>query len=233
MPEATSQTSVYPISVSVKWLPRVCWIALSFLVLIHLVVWTYNYRVHELPDYLTELVDVDNEQSLENGYSSFALAIAGYLTLAVAGRRKREADRDARLWSVLGVGLCAMAIEEVAGIHESINTYQGGGWTTWGMLVGAVIGFFFLPFLWRLPRRTRWQFVAAGAMYVFGEMVVQKFEEIYLDAHKAGVDTLAYKYLAAVKEGGTLVGVAYYIGAILQYMSGGRPEVVVDVRPET
>ena len=74
----------YPIHVSVRWLPRACWIATICQLLAHLAMWTYHYRVHEVPDYLSELLDVENEQSLENAYSSFALAMAGWLTIAMA-----------------------------------------------------------------------------------------------------------------------------------------------------
>ncbi len=220
----------YPIRVPVKWLPLANWAAIVFLLAAHLAIWTYHYRVHPLPDYLTELFDVEEEQSLENAYSSFALAIAGGLTLAMAGRRRQDADRDARYWKVLGIGLCAMSLEEVAGVHETINTWQGGGWTTWGMVVAALIGLWFVPFLIRLPARTRWLFLAAGACYVGGEMVVQKFEEIFYAQLGAG-ESLPYKFAVAVKEGGEMIGVVIYMQALLAHMSAGRPSVVVDVQP--
>ncbi len=242
MSASTESPAVYPIHVSVKWLPRACWIATVCLLLAHLGIWTYHYRVHEVPDYLSELFDVENEQSLENAYSSFALAMAGWLTIAMATRRRREGDRDARYWKVLGIGLLAMALEEVAGVHETINTWQGGGWTSWGMVVAALIGLWFVPFLVRLPARTRWLFLLGGAFYVGGEMVVQKFMEIYLATHRSGAgsltaqyanaaDTLGWRYMIAVKEGGTLVGVIVYRQALLDRMRAGAPTVVVGLEP--
>lgn len=228
MTTSPPQAPTYPISVSVKWLPRVNFIIIAALLLVHCAMWTYNYRVHELPVYITDLLDVDNEQSLENGYSSFALAIAAGLALSVAGRKKRDADRDVGYWLGLGIGFSAMAIEEVAGVHESINAWMGGGWTVWGLGVAAIIGLAYLRFLWRLPPRTRWQFLVAGGIYVGGEMVVQRLNEVFYNLY-GGVESLPYKYLAAIKEGGEMVGVALFMRAILLYMSANAGSVVVDV----
>ena len=222
------QRPTYPITVPMRALSRTILVVILALLAAHLVMWTYNYRVHELPEYIVGPLDVDNEQSLENAFSSFILAIAGGLTLAVAGRRKRDGDRDTLAWRVLAIGLIAMSLEEVAGIHESINDWQGGGWTTWGMVVAAAIGVWFIPFLRRLPSRTRWMFLIAGAAYVGGEMVVQKLEELFVGTF-GGTEGLPYKFSAAVKEGGTLIGVWIYIRAILAYMSPGERGTEIEV----
>ena len=78
----------------------------------------------------------------------------------------------------------------------------------------AVIGLLYIPFLARLPRRTRAWFLISGTVYVFGVIVLEALENVlHLPA-----ETPLDGFLAIPDEGFQMAGVALFAFALLDDM---------------
>jgi hypothetical protein len=66
------------------------WIVVALL-LAHIGLQTFHYRVHELPWLLTDLFDVDEEEGFPTWLSAMLLLVSSVLLFAIArGERARE-----------------------------------------------------------------------------------------------------------------------------------------------
>jgi hypothetical protein len=216
-----------------RHLPLFLFIAIALVLAGHFAMAVYNYRVHEVPWYLEEILDVDEEQSFCTWVSAATMLVAAALLLAIAGRRREERARDAAHWYGLAIGFTAMSLDEVAGVHETLHTWSGIDWTLPGALLVLAIGAFYVPFLIRLPGRMRAQFLIAGAIYVGGALGVERLT-IQLQPIFQNVDSLMYKSLAGLEEGMEMIGVALFVTFLLAHMrrlDAGRAPVVVDLEP--
>jgi hypothetical protein len=225
-------TPQYPIPISARRLPRILAAVAGALVVVHLVLMIIHYRWHEVPELLKNQFDLDEEQNIPNWYSSAILLLSSGLLLAIANAKKRTRDRHTLYWYVLCVGFALMSLDEEAGIHETINTIIEITWAIPGAVLVGIIGLAFIPFLIRLPARTRWWFVASGAVYVGGAVGMEiATDRLFLTKHTP--DTLSYAFLTAVEEGMEMFGVVLFIRALLAYMRAeeGVP-VQVMVRAE-
>ena len=57
-------------------------------------------------------------------------------------------------WYLLSVGSLLLSIDEIAGIHETLNSIDMMGdmsWTIPGAIVAGLAGLYFVPFLLNLP----------------------------------------------------------------------------------
>ena len=96
-------------------------------------------------------------------------------------------------------------------------------WVVPAGIIVAALGIAYLPFLRRLPARTRWRFVLAGALYVGGALLM----ELPLGwwAERAGDDNLVYGLLDFVEESLELAGTSLFLAALLDYL-GARGVVL-------
>ena len=161
--------------------------------------------------------DLDEEESIGTWFSTLILFGAGALTI-LAGRLSSHDDRRwARHWTLLGAGFVLLAVDEVAGFHETVNTLvRSTHWTAFGAGVVALSGLAFLPFLRGLPRRTRNMFIVAGAVYVGGAVGVEA-ATIYHERNDL-LNTLGYNLWTAVEEFMEMAGVILFIRALLSHV---------------
>ena len=66
-----------------------------------------------------------------------------------------------------------MAVDEVAGVHESINSVIEITWAIPAGFAALLIGLAFLPFLLPLPRRTALLFMLAGFIFLGGAVGIE------------------------------------------------------------
>jgi len=211
---------------------KLCWVA-AILVVLHVVMWTVFFKTTILDNeaHWISLLDLDTEASFGTWFSSSMLLLAGILTMVqVAGRRKR--DKWDRWWWFIGIALTWASLDEVAGLHESLNTDPYftalmGHWTVAGAILAAVLGVLLLPFLWRLPARTRVLLILSGVVYVSGAVGVE-FATIGYERDGL-LNTLPYNLWNAFEEGLEMAGVILYLYTIFDWMARGRSDRV-DVR---
>lgn len=210
----------------------------AVLVVLHMVMWTVYFKTSILDNegHWISLLDLDTEASLGTWYSSILLFLGGALTLIqVAGRRERDAWDG--WWWFIGIALLMASLDEVAGFHESLNTDPHftallGQWTVAGAILSAVLGVLVLPFLWRLPMRTRVLLILSGVVYVSGAVGVE-FATIGYERDNL-LNTLPYNLWNALEEGLEMAGIILYLYALLDWMAGAKDaksNLQVDARP--
>ena len=210
----------YEVTFSPHALPRVLLIMALVLLAAHAVLAIYHYRVEELSWLLLQLFDVDEENNLPTWFSgSLLLTTSAFLWLCA---RKKRADADPwfRQWYALAVGFLLMSIDEVAGIHETINTMIEPTWAIAGGIVALVIGLAFVPFLLHLPRGVALLFVLAGAAYIGGAIGMEFVGD------PMSSDTLEYNLTTLVEEGLEMLGVILFLHTLLRYMRGSGANAV-------
>lgn len=205
-------------SISIASLMKRLWLVVVGLIAIHVLLTVVHYEIVEIPWYGRQLFDVDEEDSFPTWYSSAALLLTA-VTLWVNARRQHTLGSPLRWhWSGLAAGFLLLSIDEIAGIHETMNSLIDGSWAVPGAVLAALIGGLYLMFLVRLDRKTAIQFVIGGAIFVGGAVGVELYTEPYLENDQ--LNTLAYNLWTAVEEGMEMSGVLIFLGALLRSMKG-------------
>lgn len=178
---------------------------------------------------LVRLVDVDEEMSFPNWYSSLALAASCALLGAIA-RVLHRSNRRERLgyWIFLIATFASLSAEEIVGLHEAVSgrmhrLWHLGGFLafSWVIPAGVLLCLFvlgYLRFLAALPAASRRGFVISGAVYVLGavgmEMVGGKCIALYTR------ESLQYLVVYHVEELLEMCGIALFNAALLEHLAG-------------
>ncbi len=202
----------FEVTISAQAVTRTLLVVALTLLAVHGALTIYHYRIEELPWLLRQLFDVDEEDALPTWFSTIQLLIVSAILWYCARLERAGADRWAVYWYVLSVGFLLMSIDEVAGIHETLNTVIESHWAVGGGILALVIGLCFVPFLLRLPRRTALLFVVAGVAYIAGAVGIEILGQP-MDA-----DTLEYNLLTLVEEGLEMFGVILFLYGLLDHV---------------
>jgi hypothetical protein len=181
------------------------------LVVIDLVLGVYNYQVGELPWLLLQLFDLDEENNIPTWFSSFLLLNNAFFLYLYSSK---ELLAKKAHWRFLAFLFLLLAIDEVAGLHETFNSATEISWAIPGAIVVLLIGAMFVPFLLSLPRGFALCFILAGAIYVSGAIVIELLSE---DLES---DTLAYRFAVSLEESFEMLGAWFLLFSLLKRMKG-------------
>ncbi len=93
--------------------------------------------------------DLDEEESFGTWFSSGILLIAAALLVHQSRVLRAHEGAWHRSWLALGIGFLVLSVDEVAGMHEFVNTMMGDTpWTVVGFPILVLVALAFLPFLW-------------------------------------------------------------------------------------
>lgn len=135
-------------------------------------------------------------------------------------------------WWALGVGFVVLSIDEVAGMHESVNSVMEMSWAVPAGILAGVVGLSFIPFLRAVPRRTAVLFAIGGALYLSGAVGVEIATEGYL--HRDELNTLEYNLTTALEEWLEMVGVIVFLYAVMNDLArSGRLRACIDTAKPT
>jgi hypothetical protein len=84
----------------------------------------YALNVHDVPG--TRQFDMDGELNIPTWWSTALFLVAGLAAVGLA-RCNKLLGRAVAPWTLVGIGLFGLSLEEVAGIHEDVGTALGGG----------------------------------------------------------------------------------------------------------
>lgn len=178
-PSGPAGTDLPRLTLDADRILRGLWTTLVVLVAIYLALQVFRLRTGYDTLYgAMQFFDLDEEQSLPTFFSiCLLLANAGLLAL-ISRSAKHRGDPLARHWTCLGIGFFLLALDEAAGIHENFGRplelladfipLPGAAWVIAGLFVVTAVFVAYLPFLRRLPARTRRVFLLAGMLYVGG-----------------------------------------------------------------
>ncbi len=222
-----SEPARYRLHLSSRTLPLTLLAGALLLLACHAGLALYNYRVEPVSWLLRQLFDVDQENNLPTWYSAFLLLLASALLWLTARKKKADGDGWSGQWLVLAVGFLLMSLDEVAGVHESINSVIEMTWAIPGAFMAGVIGLPFVPFLLDLPRRTALGFALAGAIYLGGAVGI---ELIGNSLHVQNLrDTLQYNLVTLAEEALEMLGVVFFIQVLLRYLRGSAGHIDASV----
>lgn len=189
-------------------------LAAVMLLLVHAVLTVYHYQVAEI-EWIPwrQLFDVDAENNLPTWFSGLLLGVTAFWVWLQAGAKRAGADRWALHWRGLAIVFFVMSLDEVAGLHETINTVSDVTWAIPGGIASLLIGLSYFPFLWSLPRATRNVFVLAGCLFVGGAVGVEMIGAPMVE------DAMPYNLVTVVEEGMEMGGVILFLSALLKYMA--------------
>lgn len=192
------------------------WGCVAFLIGVHTVLTILHYEVVEIPWYVRQIFDVDEEDSFPTWYSASALLLTA-VVLWVQTQRVRRLSQPLRWhWFGLSAGFLFLSVDEIAGMHETLNSITEISWAVPGAVVAAMVGGVYLMFLLQIERRTAIHFVIGGAVFLGGAVGVELYTEPYLANDQ--LNTLAYNLWTAVEEGMEMAGVLIFLQALLRYM---------------
>lgn len=226
----------YRLSLPVTRISTTLVIVAVVLVILHILMWLMVFKTHLLDNqaHWSSLFDLDTEASFGTWFSSAMLFVAGVLTLMVASRRGAS-EKGKNWWWFIGYALMVASLDEVAGLHESLNsdphfTALMGHWTIPAAVLSVVFGLLLVPFFRRLPARTSVAIILAGVVYVSGAVGVE-FATIGYES-TGTLETLSYNLWNAFEEGLEMLGVILYLWAVLDFMANDG-KVVAQVSART
>ena len=200
------------------------------LVAIHVILNLVHYLYTDLPWLARQIFDVDEEDSFPTWFSAMLLLLTS-VSLWVNARTLQSSDSSlVERWYLLSVGFLLLSIDEIAGMHETLNSIDMMGdmsWTIPGAIVAGLAGFYFVPFLLKLPRPLAIRFVLAGAVYLGGALGVEVLTDPYLENDE--LNTLAYNLWTALEESMEIAGVLIFLGGLFPLLRTGTPRLQVQL----
>ncbi|MBV1876156.1 MAG: hypothetical protein KUG79_00810 [Pseudomonadales bacterium] len=187
------------------------------LVLIHCSLNYYHHRVENIPWLVQQLFDLDEENNIPTWFSSFLLLNNACL-LMVIGQSTRQAYKHH--WRLLAAGFVLLSLDEVAGIHESINTAIDMNWAIPGGILVLLLGLAFIPFLLSLPFKIAGLYVISGGLYVAGVIGVE------LASADMDSDRMAYGFATAAEELLEMLGALLFLVVNFNYQIAADTGVV-------
>lgn len=180
---------------------------------------------------LVPLFDFDAEMNFPTFYSSFTLVFTSASLMVIAYCHKKTGGKF-KAWSGLALIFLFLAIDEFGSFHERLEKPFYRLMRTYGFLemakiffyawvipVGAMVfalGVVYLPFLFKLPRKTMRMFIISGCIYVGGAMGMEILGGIQERLH--GMENLTYLLLVMVEETVEMTGIALFIYTLLNYI---------------
>jgi hypothetical protein len=185
---------------------------------------------------MRRMFNLNEEQNLPTFFSALLLLGCAALLaiLAAAARREDRSRRDAWYWGGLAALFLFLSVDEAASIHElfirPVNAAAGTSdllhldWVVPYVGAGAIVALLYARFLMRLPRVIGFRIVAAGTIFVAGAAGIELIGSAVLRDNDYDHGTLPMKLLFLVEETLEMLGVAYFLAALLRYVElGGSP----------
>tara|TARA_B110000211_G_scaffold66746_1_gene77081 strand:+ start:273 stop:926 length:654 start_codon:yes stop_codon:yes gene_type:complete len=180
---------------------------------VHLGINYYNYQVEELPWLLIQMFELDEENNLPTWFSSFILLNVAFFVYVSSNRPNLQKKAH---WRFTAFGFLILAIDEVAGMHETFNSSIEINWAIPGAILVLFVAAAYVPFLLSLRGRLALLFVLAGAMFVSGAIVTELLSE---DMES---DSWGYAVAVALEEGLEMFGVLLFLWLNLKELETGE-----------
>jgi hypothetical protein len=194
-------------------------ITIGFIV-IHCGMIYYHHEVAKVPWLIRQLFDLDEENNLPTWFSSFLLLNNAVVLYLMA----KAADTNRYHWLVLAIGFFILSVDEVAGLHESLNTAIDINWAIPAGILVILVGLAFVPFLLSLQRRLAILFVLSGLLYVSGAICVELLSE------DMDEKSLAYGFATALEEGLEMLGALMFLAVNLAEMKRQQVRIALQAR---
>ena len=180
---------------------------------------------------LAHALYVDSEQSLPTLFAVLLILAAALLMSLIAAAHRRLRSRDTWCWASASGLAFLLALDEYLSLHEQLieplRELLGGdeapallyyAWVVPGVVAVAVVTAVFVPFLRRLPERSRKQFLLSAALYLSGAIGMEMVGGA-IDSSAGDREGYAYVAVTTAEEALEMVAVALLLYALLDYVS--------------
>jgi hypothetical protein len=188
---------------------------------------TWFYFGHDTVKGLVPAFNLDVEGNIPSWFSSILLFSSGLLLGFVASTQKRM-GKPVAAWWVLAAIFLFLSVDEFMAIHEALGTNFGEFIGASGLLleyswvllygpIGVVLLALFIPFLRRLPRRSRNLMILGGIVYVSGAIGVELIGSRFWTVDQQGPQQWEYYVMAGIEETLEMLGLAIFIYSLLVF----------------
>jgi hypothetical protein len=187
--------------------------------------------------------DLDGENNIPAYFSSFILLISAVLLGIIAEWHKRKHDLYYVHWLTLSVIFLFLSIDEAASLHEiciiplrlafNLSGIFYFPWVIGGFIFLLFLSLFYLKFFLNLPSNTRYQFGVSAFLYIGGALGVEILGGYYLEAYGIeayGKNDLMYGIITTFEESFEMIGILFFIRALLKYMEENLLDVLISFR---
>ncbi len=182
--------------------------------------------------------DFDTEYNVPTLYSSLILAVNSLLFLIITIKHKQTGS-DYAAWLGLMLAFLFLSLDEGFKIHEGIFSPivrealhpSGLLYYAWVIPYGvavAIFGVIYLPFLLRLPKKTKILFVVSGTIFVLGAIGFEMLGA--LQDEKYGEENLPYAILYTFEELLEMLGTALLVYTLLSYISEQFDHLTITIK---
>ena len=190
-----------------------------------------------LPPGVVRVFDLALEGSMPTWYSSAQLLLATGLLAVIASRKLAVRDSHRLAWLGLTIGFAFLSLDETASLHEEWGLLLRGvvrregifyfRWTIIALALMPVLLITFWSFLASLPRRTRLEMIAAGAVFLSGAVGLELVTGFM--ASRGSQQSFAYALVNAGENGLELLGIAMLVGTLLRYQGESSGTSYLDI----
>jgi hypothetical protein len=179
------------------------------------------------PTSLSKLVlrlDVMQEGNVPSWYSGAILFIASGLLALIAADKYTQRDRFRWHWIVLSVLFLLFSLDEIAYLHEGVNNFMSQsssgvmriGWIVPAAVFVIIVGLWYIPFILKLPTRTRTLVIASAALFLGGALLLEIGDNFLLENYEVmSPIVLTSNHLQDLLE---MIGVSLFIYTLLSYI---------------
>jgi hypothetical protein len=179
-----------------------------------------------IPDGISRLVDLDQEESIGNWYSTMLLMLGAIFGFVIAFAHRISGKPYMIHWLGLGAAFMWLSLDEAIGIHEGTiepvrNALGTSGvlyyaWIIPAFVCVAAFGLLYLRFLGRLPGMFALLLIISGAVYVGSAGGLEMAEAPAMI--RFGPDSFDARALPLFQEALEMVGAALYAFTLCLYM---------------
>ncbi len=177
-----------------------------------------RYAKGELSAAATHFLSLSAESNLPTWYASCLLFWCALLLFENGQSARAQGQPRAVTWKLLAVVFLYMSLDEAVEIHEHLGALvEGHGLLYFSWVIPAfgfvlAVGAVSVPFLFALPRQTRYRFIASGALYVGGALGMELPLGLWTEQH--GDDNFTYAALDLVEETLEILGASFFVVAL-------------------
>ncbi len=178
--------------------------------------------------------DVNTENNIPTYFSSFLLLIAAGLLAIVTMSKRRENAHYAKHWFILMLIFLFLSIDETASLHEllvkplrqvlNLSDIWLNAWVIVGIAFVVVFAILYYRFFLHLPLRVKIYLVIAALFLVGGAIGVEFVGGAYVGI--TGGWSLEYGIMTIIEESFEMLGILFFIIAILDYIKLDKLDVV-------
>jgi hypothetical protein len=190
------------------------------------------------------LFDLSLEQNIPTFFSVLLMIFASLLLSIIALLQGKKKYPDVSKWAILSFGFLLMAYDEGFQVHEDlvgfVRPLLGEGdlgifyyaWVVPALPFVFFLALFFCKFLYRLPVKTRLNFLMAATLFLAGcigfEMIGGHYDELYGHGRYDplyGYENFTYNMISTVEESLEMAGLIFFIYALLVYIEENYQQV--------